>query len=78
MTQLFICDPELLDQLTPRENSVLVAAQKNQPISEIATTLQITDRLVLRHLKNIISKIGDSDYCLAYQILLSYELEDQT
>ena len=77
MTQLFICDPELLDQLTPRESSVLMAAQKNQPISEIATTLQITDRLVLRHLQNIISKIAESNNCLAYQIVLSYELEER-
>ncbi len=77
MKHILLNSPALMDELTPRESSVLIAAQKNYPVSEIATMLQIPDALVIRHLNNIIAKLNYSNNLLAYQIILSYELEDQ-
>lgn len=73
--QLFY-DPNSLRQLTPRESMVLSAAKRNQPIREIANSLDISQSLVVRHLSNIIYKINESDQQLAHQLLFSYNLDN--
>jgi len=72
--QLFY-DPNTLRQLTPRESSVLSAAKRNQPVRDIASTLEIPQSLVMRHLSNIVEKINDTDQQLAHQLLFAYNLE---
>lgn len=72
--QLFY-DPNTLRQLTPRESTVLSAARRNQPIRDIANSLEIPQSLVIRHLSNIVDKINDSDRQLAHQLLFAYHLE---
>jgi len=72
--QLFY-DPIALKQLTPRESTVLSAAKKNKPLDDIANALEIPQSLVVRHLSNIVTKLGSSDKILAHQIFFSYHLE---
>ena len=72
--QLFY-DPNSLRQLTPRESTVLSAARKNQPLRDIANSLEIPPSLVVRHLSNIVEKINDSDQHLAHQLLFAYNLD---
>jgi len=72
--QLFY-DPGTLRQLTPRESLVLSAAKKNQPVDDIAHSLQIPQSLVIRHLSNIIEKLHDSDNHLVHQLLFSYNID---
>jgi DNA-binding NarL/FixJ family response regulator len=71
--QLFY-DPNTLKQLTPREITVLTAAKKNQPLDDIAESLDIPQPIVIRHLSNIINKISESDNKLARQLLFSYNV----
>ena len=75
MRQQLFYDPTTLNQLTPRENSVLLAAKKNQPLDTIANSLDIPQTLVVRHLSNIINKLHDSDKRLAYQLKFSYDVD---
>lgn len=72
--QLFY-DPSTLRQLTPRESTVLSAAKRNQPITDIANSLEIPQSLVVRHLSNIVDKINKTDQQLAHQLLFSYNLD---
>ena len=72
--QLFY-DPIALKQLTPRESTVLFAAKKNKPLDDIANALDIPQSLVVRHLSNIVTKLGSSDKNLAHRIFFSYHLE---
>mgnify|MGYP006302386785 CR=1 FL=1 len=72
--QLFY-DPNTLRQLTPRESTVLSAAKKNQPLRDIANSLEIPPSLVARHLSNIVEKINDTDRQLAHQLLFVYNLD---
>ena len=70
-------DPLTLRQLTPRESIVLSAAKKNQPVDDIAETLQIPQTTVVRHLSNIVNKLVDTDKKLAHKLLFSYKLDLQ-
>jgi len=70
-------DPLTLRQLTPRESIVLSAAKKNQPVDDIAETLQIPQSTVVRHLSNIVNKLVDTDKKLAHKLLFSYKLDLQ-
>jgi len=70
-------DPLTLRQLTPRESIVLSAAKKNQPVDDIAKTLQIPQSTVVRHLSNIVNKLVDTDKKLAHKLLFSYKLDLQ-
>ena len=72
--QLFY-DPNTLKQLTPRESTVLSAAKRNQPIRDIANSLEIPQTLVIRHLSNIVFKINETDQQLAHQLLFAYNLD---
>jgi DNA-binding NarL/FixJ family response regulator len=72
--QLFY-DPHTLRLLTPRESTVLSAAKNNQPLGDIANSLEIPQSLVIRHLSNIVGKINDSDKQLAHQLLFAYNLD---
>ena len=72
--QLFY-DPNTLRQLTPRESTVLSAARRNQPVCDIANSLEIPQSLVIRHLSNIVQKINDSDQQLAHRLLFAYNLD---
>lgn len=72
--QLFY-DPSTLRQLTPRESTVLSAAKKNQPLDDIASSLEIPQSLVVRHLSNIVEKINHTDKQLAHQLLFAYNLD---
>ena len=71
--QLFY-DPHTLRQLTPRESTVLSAAKRNQPVRDIASSLEIPQSLVLRHLSNIVNKINETDEPLANRLLFAYNL----
>jgi DNA-binding NarL/FixJ family response regulator len=71
--QLFY-DPTTLRQLTPRESTVLSAAKTNQPVREIANSLEIPQSLVIRHLSNIVNKINETDEPLANRLLFAYNL----
>lgn len=64
-------------QLTPREVTVLTAAKKYEPISDIASSLHIPQSIVMRHLSNIINKLNESDQKLAHQIVFAYNLSIQ-
>lgn len=72
--QLFY-DPNTLRQLTPRESMVLSAAKNDQPVNDIADTLQIPQSTVVRHLSNIVNKLGETDKKLAHKLLFSYNLD---
>lgn len=72
--QLFY-DPNTLKQLTPRESTVLSAAKRNQPLGDIANSLEIPQTLVVRHLSNIVEKINETDKQLAHQLLFAYNLD---
>ena len=72
--QLFY-DPHTLKQLTPRESKVLSAAKSNQPLGDIANSLEIPQSLVVRHLSNIVDKINETDKQLAHQLLFAYNLK---
>ncbi len=60
--------------LTPREATVLSAAKKYEPVSDIANSLHIPQAIVVRHLSNIINKLNESDQQLARQIIYAYNL----
>lgn len=77
MRQRLFYDPTTLNQLTPREISVLAAAKKNQSLDTIANSLDIPQSLVVRHLTNIINKLHDSDKSLAYQLKFSYDVDNK-
>lgn len=64
-------------QLTPREVTVLTAAKKSEPVSDIASTLNIPQSIVIRHLSNITNKLNESDRQLARQIVFAYNLRTQ-
>jgi DNA-binding NarL/FixJ family response regulator len=64
-------------QLTPRESSVLSAAKKHEPVSDIASSLHIPQSIVIRHLSNIIMKLNESDQNLAHQLVFSYNISTQ-
>ncbi|MCB2203027.1 LuxR C-terminal-related transcriptional regulator [bacterium] len=64
-------------QLTPREVTVLSAAKKYKPVSDIASSLHIPQSIVMRHLSNIINKLNESDQQLARQIVYTYNLQVQ-
>lgn len=68
-------DPNSLRQLTPRESMVLSAAKNNRPVGDIADSLQIPQSTVVRHLSNIINKLGETDKKLARKLLFSYNLD---
>jgi len=72
--QLFT-DPNSLRQLTPRESLVLTAAKDYQPLDDIATSLNIPQSLVLRHLVNIVTKLRETDSRLAHQLRYAYNLK---
>jgi DNA-binding NarL/FixJ family response regulator len=64
-------------QLTPRETSVLSAAKKHEPVSDIASSLHIPQSIVIRHLSNIILKLNESDQSLAHQLVFAYKIPTQ-
>lgn len=72
--QLFY-NPNTLQQLTPRESTVLSAAKKKQSLDDIAKSLSIPQTLVIRHLCNIVPKLHESDKELAHQLLYLYHLD---
>ena len=74
--QLFF-EPTTHKQLTPRESSVLLAAKKHEPVSDIASSLHIPQTIVIRHLSNIILKLNDSDQTLAHQLVFAYNISTQ-
>jgi DNA-binding NarL/FixJ family response regulator len=72
-----IFEPMTYRQLTPREVTVLSAAKKYEPVSDIASSLHIPQSIVMRHLSNIINKLNESDQQLARQIVYMYNLPTQ-
>jgi len=75
MQRSLFYDPNSLRQLTPRETIVLSAAKNNQPVDDIADTLEISQSTVVRHLSNIVNKLDETDKKLARKLLYSYDLE---
>jgi len=75
MQRSLFYDPNSLRQLTPRETIVLTAAKNNQPVDDIADTLEISQSTVVRHLSNIVNKLDETDKKLARKLLYSYDLE---
>lgn len=75
MQRRLFYDPNSLRQLTPRESIVLSAAKNNQPVDDIAETLEIPQSTVVRHLSNIVNKLAATDKKLAHKLLFSYNLE---
>ena len=75
MQRRLFYDPHSLRQLTPRESIVLSAAKNNQPVDDIADTLEISQSTVVRHLSNIVNKLHETDKKLAHKLLFSYDLE---
>lgn len=61
-------------QLTPRETTVLSAAKNNEPVSEIASTLDVPQAIIFRHLINIVDKLNNSDEKLAHQLTFAYNI----
>lgn len=78
MQRRLFYDPNSLRQLTPRESIVLSAAKKNQPVDDIADTLQIPQSTVVRHLSNIVNKLAETDKKMAHKLLFSYNLEPRS
>lgn len=75
MQRRLFYDPNTLRQLTPRESIVLSAAKNNQPVDDIADSLQIPQSTVMRHLSNIVNKLAETDKKLAHKLLFSYDVE---
>ncbi len=50
--------PPPLDNLTPREAEILALIADGQPNPQIAEQLSITDHTVMKHVSNIINKLG--------------------
>ena len=75
MQRRLFYDPNSLRQLTPRESIVLSAAKNNQPVDDIADTLEISQSTVMRHLSNIVNKLDQTDKKLAHKLVFSYDLE---
>lgn len=61
-------------QLTPREVTVLSAAKNHETVSAIASTLDVPQSIVFRHLTNIIDKLNNSDEKLAHQLTFAYNI----
>lgn len=72
--QLFY-DPSSLNQLTPRETIILLAAKDKHSLDEIAKSLDIPPSLVTRHLSNIINKLSESDQDLVEELLFSFHID---
>ena len=61
-------------QLTPREVTVLSAAKNHETVSEIASTLDVPQSIVFRHLTNIVDKLTSQDEKLAHQLTFAYHI----
>lgn len=64
-------------QLTPRETVVLSAAKNNETVSQIASTLDVPQSIVFRHLTNIVGKLNNSDQKLAHQLTFAYDISQR-
>lgn len=75
MRRQLVFEKSSYNQLTPRETLVLSAAKQNEPVSAIASSLQVPQAIICRHLSNIVTKLNDSDQSLAHQLTFLYNIQ---